>query len=290
MKISSFITLVVMTLLVTCATQAQNQALAHDVDAKKRGNSDTNHQAIPPVFDSNGKYTSEGMRFTTQAYEKEAFRLVLQEANLVAKELQLPEKLPITETDVRPFVCGYGSSRLPPRSIGNVHTRDYGYFVTVDHKLSYVEGSHQNRDCMKWIEQYRWPKSRIDTNAAYQLAAQWLTAVHMDVEGLNRDCELHVEPERYYNGIKVEEGIFVPIYQVYWVSPQNRAEGYGDVATVTLLAPTKTLMSLRVEDSKYILRKPLVFTNLAELLSQTNISVAMPVQPEPRTNAPAVKK
>ncbi len=231
----------------------------------------TNRSPVPNLFRPDGKLTSEAFRFTTKAYEREALRLVLEEANRVAKELDLPEEFPITETNLtRAFIVGYGMSHFGPRMIGNVHTHQYGYFVSVDHKLSFVEGAHQDRDCLEWMEKYRWPKERMDTNAAYLLATQWLAAARMDVASLNRNCQVRIEPESFANQGLRQTGKFVPIYFVYWVSAQNTAEGYGNVASVKLLAPTKTLISLRVEDSKYILRQPIVFTNLTHLLSQTN--------------------
>jgi hypothetical protein len=209
------------------------------------------------------------MRFTTKAYEREAFKLVLQEANQVAHELGLRERLPITEHDVvNAFICGYGMSQIHAKPLGNIHTRDYGYFVSIDHKLSYVEGAHQDQDCQKWVQSYNWPADRIDTNGAYQLATQWLVAAAMDVRGLNQDCQLRVQVDPFWNAVKRNKRFFVPIYEVFWVSATNRADGYGDAASVKLFAPTKTLMSLTVEDPKYILRKPLQFTNLNELLSE----------------------
>lgn len=229
---------------------------------------------IPQIIGKNGRFVPGGMRFTAKAYEQEALNLVIREANQVAKDLHLREQLPITTNLQRVFILGYGMSQMPPKMIGNVHTRDYGYFVSVGHRLSYVEGAHQDEDCLKWMEQYQWPMSRLDTNAAYQIATQWLAAARMDVAALNRDCQVRVEPERYVNQGLEQTGKFVPIYFVYWESAQNRAEGYGNVASVKLLAPTKTLMSLRVEDPKYIRRPPIVFTNLASLLAQTNAPVS----------------
>lgn len=229
----------------------------------------TNRSNIPDMLTPDGKLTHEAYHFTTKAYQREALRLVIEEANKVAKELQLPEKLPITETNLAgTFMVGYGMSFLPPGMIGNVHTRDYGYFVSVGHKLSFVEGAHQNEDCIKWREQYKWPVNRIDTNHAYQLATQWMMAASMDVKALNRDCQVRVEPDSFWNAPLLKKGSFVPIYDVFWVSPQNRAEGFGDTAFVCLFAPTKTLISLRVQDSQYILREQLQFTNLENLLSQ----------------------
>lgn len=227
----------------------------------------TNDSGIPILLGPNGRFLPGGMRFTTKAYERAAFKSLLAEANRVARELDLRENPYITESNLsRSFIVGYGMSLMPPKMIGNIHTKEFGYFVSVGHKLSYVEGAHQDEDCLKWMKEYRWPKSRMDTNGAYQLATQWLAAARIDVASLNRDCEVQVEPERFANR-GVGSGKFVPIYFVYWQSAQNRAKSYGSTASVKLFAPTKTLMSLRVEESDYILRPPLVFTNLAALLS-----------------------
>jgi hypothetical protein len=208
------------------------------------------------------------MMFTTSTYHQEALRLVLAEANDVARQLDLPEKLPITESDLeRVFIAPYGMSRMFPRPIGTVHTSHYSYFVSIDHKLSYIQYVHEVEAANKWRTEYAWPISRLDTNGAYQLATQWLAAVSMDVEGLNRDCEVFIRPNPYWNaGLK--RRTFVPIYDVSWKSPQNIAERYGTVADLTLFAPTQTLISLNVREPNYILRDRLVFTNLAELLSQ----------------------
>jgi len=230
----------------------------------------TGGSTIPLMIDANGQLTQlphEAYTFTTQAYNREALRLVLGEANRAAKALHLPEDLPITEASLtRRFILGYGMSLGRPRGIGNVHTRDYGYFVSVDHKLSFVEGAHQDEDCLRWIKEYKWPRSQIDTNSAYRLATQWLEAVSMDVKGLNRDCRVHLGLDTFANPPKAKTATFVPLYNVYWQSAKNRKEGYGCVASVKLFAPTKTLVSLRVEESKYILSSPLVFTNLDSLL------------------------
>jgi hypothetical protein len=222
---------------------------------------------VPPLFGPHGKLDFEGMTFSTDAYERRAIELVLREANLVAEQLRLPEKMPITGADLtRIFVVPYGMSRLDPGMIGNVNTRNYGYFVSVDHKLSFVQSSREDADCIKWREEYTWPISRVDTNAAYGMATQWLAAAMMDVEALNRDCVVEIRPNPYWNA-GMRRGMFVPIYDVHWKSERNIAERYGDVAYVKLFAPTRTLVSLNVRESRYILREPLVFTNLNELLA-----------------------
>ncbi len=209
-------------------------------------------------------------RLTIAAYNQEALRLLLLEANDMAQRLKLPEKLPITEKDVvERFIVPYGVIRHRAM-IGNVRTKDYAYHVSVGHKTSYVEGTHQEEDARKWLEQCKWPRSQMDTNAAYELATQWLAAASMDVGGLNRDCTVRVELNDFWNNANSEKKTtFIPMYVVSWFSPENVREGVGAAASVQLFAPTKTLISLRVEDSKYILRKPLAFTNSDVLLGES---------------------
>ncbi len=232
----------------------------------------TNIPGLPKLFDAEGRLTHEGISFTTKAYQNEALRLVIEEANKAAIQLRLPEELPICETNItRKFIDTYGMSFLG--SIGNIGTRNYSYFVSVGHKLSYVDLTHTDENCIKWREDYLWATNRIDTNAAYQMATQWLAAASMDVDGLNRACTVQIVPNKYWNSGLQKKGQFVPIYDVFWLSSKNRAENYGDTAYVSLFAPTKTLISLNVRDSKYILRRPLVFTNLDSLLRSSNAPV-----------------
>lgn len=206
---------------------------------------------VPNPIGPDGKYTP-GLMFTTKAYHAEAFRLVVQEANRVATELRLPEKLPITEADlVERFINAFGYAHVR-KAIGNVKTSNYTYYVSQGNKFSYLEGTHQAEDCRRYQQSYTWPLSRMDTNEAYQLASQWLAALSMDVESLNRHCQVHVQPCIADND--GQSGHFIPLYWVYWT--KRPAEG-GSVASVQLFAPTKTLLQLRVEDPVYILRDPL---------------------------------
>jgi hypothetical protein len=74
----------------------------------------------------------------TPAYRQHALSLVLGEANKVAQELHLPEKLPIAETNL---VSAYIT---PPGladglgAIGNVTTANYTYYCSVGRRFSYV--------------------------------------------------------------------------------------------------------------------------------------------------------
>ncbi|MGA3282857.1 MAG: hypothetical protein ABSD57_00160 [Verrucomicrobiota bacterium] len=221
---------------------------------------------VPRMVDTNGNVVWLDHSFTTRQYQEAAFKLVLQEANRVAKELQLPGELPITESNlVEAVVTPFGYNYVN-KSIGSITTKKYCYYVSQGNRFSYLEGTHQTEDCYRYQDSYTWPVSRMNTNQAYQLATQWLAAVSMDVKAINRDSQVTVKPDDSY--VHSPRGKFVPIYFVSWkrrgyeMSNDVASVIHSGVASVRVFTPTKTLLQLRVEDPKYILRKPLVFTNL----------------------------
>jgi hypothetical protein len=152
-------------------------------------------------------------RFSSEPYEREALRLIILEANSVATALHLPEKLPITEESLkRVYILPYAMTEDSGRRIGNVHTVDFGYFVSIDHKLSYVESTHQDEDYIRAMRSLRWPISKLDTNEVYQWAIRWLTAASIDVKALNKDCLLHIRPDVYANSITKTKGRSFPFF------------------------------------------------------------------------------
>ena len=195
--------------------------------------------------------------FSTNAYQREGLRLLVEEANKVAEELLLPEERPITQTAlVQSYVCPFARAQVR-RAVGMIATRNYAYYVTKDNKFCYLEKTRQEDERNSWQTQYSWPMSRMDTNAAYELATQWLASVSMDVQGLNQDCQPHILVHMSKGTNNVSH--FVPLYSVYWT---KGAERQGSIALVKFFMPTKTLVQLRVEDARYILRRALQVTNL----------------------------
>src|SRR5438552_2780264 len=89
------------------------QLVTGSADPPKQPEASTNRPILPSIFGPDGRVTLEGERFTTPAYRREALRLVIQEANDVAKALQLREKLPITQGDLKEaFIVPYGMSHV----------------------------------------------------------------------------------------------------------------------------------------------------------------------------------
>ncbi len=153
---------------------------------------------------------------------------------------------------------------------GNITTSNYTYYITIADKFSFLEKRNMEQDYRDLKVQYLWSTNRLDTNAAYQLAVRFLKEASMDVNGLNRDCDVHIEA--LFPGGKSGKS-FVPIYWVYW--EKRMSKGHGSMASVEVFEPTRTIRSLRVEDAKYILRKPLQVANVDSLLGQTNTPQAI---------------
>jgi hypothetical protein len=241
----------------------------------------TGSQSPPSPAGLTSRQQYEALTFTTTAYREEALKLVLEEANRVAAELRLPDKLPITTSNL---VESYIS---PPRmsqtmgTFGNVSTSNYTYCASVGNKFSFLIRRGVEREYKRLRTEYLLPMSQLNTNAALQLATQFLTALSMDVTALGRECDVHVKA---YTPEGKSGSHFVPVYWVYWT--KKGQEGGEPAADVELFEPTKTIHQLHVMNPDYILRKPLVVPNVDELLSETN-SVTGPGQaasghPEPQ--------
>lgn len=226
---------------------------------------------VPRTVDTYGNVIYIDLDFTTRQYEQAALKLIIQEANRVAEEMQLPENLPITESNIAAEYIGTFGFNYRTRKLGGIATTNYAYFVSSDYKFNNLCIADYDQTCLNLAKQ-KLPIDKIDTNAAYQLATQWLASASMDVGGLNRDCTAHSALSLWnpigHLGQKPKIS-FVPIYFVWWTSPQNDAERFGSVAYVELYLPTKKLLQLDVDGPQYILRKPLLFTNLASLFPGT---------------------
>ena len=97
-----------------------------------------------------------------------------------------------------------------------------------------------------------------------------MSAAGVDVDALNRDCTVDVRastPE----GPRGKH--FVPDYWIAWQRFRT------NIAFLEYFEPENSIRSLHVYDSKYLLRKPVVITNLLELLSDTNFP-ANPFTPD----------
>jgi hypothetical protein len=223
---------------------------------------------VPRTVDTNGNVIAMYPVFTTRKYQMAAVKLMVEEANNVAKELQLSEDLPITASNLTEAIVFPFSYKYEHKRIGNITTKYYFYGFDQDNKLDAV-GVAQYDKTYAGLSQQLFPPKEIDYNGAYQLATQRLAAISIDVNGLNRDCKVHLALSSEMKELNIPRGKFAPVYFIWWTSPKNDAEHSGDAAYVELFAPSNKLLQLSVRDPKYILRKPLQFTNLESLFPGT---------------------
>jgi hypothetical protein len=225
---------------------------------------------VPHVVDTNGNVFYVDPAFTTTAFQEEGLRLVIEEANRVARDLQLPETLPITSSNLtHSFIAPFGYTYVRKR-LGNITTTNYSYNIGTDFKFSNLTVADYDDRCIEYCKKFQWPTARLDTNAPYPIATQWLAAVHVDVARLNLDCDVHVDVSPYWNDVELGEvpkENFTPIYCVWW-SPKGSSAKTGG-ALVELFLPVQTLLQITVDNPKYVLRPPVVFTNLAALFPGT---------------------
>jgi hypothetical protein len=186
---------------------------------------------------------------------------MLREANEIATRLGLQEKLPINENDLSLAFADPPELAKELASLGIIETANYGYSFPKGNKLCYVMLKHAEAETDRYFAEYSWPLTLADPNGAYQLATQWLAAACVDVEALNRDCKVSILPRGVKGGGTKKR--FTPLY---WVAWPRKPKDSGSVALVQLFLPTRRLISLRVEDPRYLLRSPLQVTNGASIL------------------------
>lgn len=238
-------------------------------------------RGVPRGVDPDGIVISLDSRFTTPQYQRAAAQMVLQEANLVAEDMRFDDEvLPITETNtktlrVSPFGFSYKFNTLG----GVVATSNYVYTIGRGNKFSGLVVADYDQTCLR-LNKILVSLEQMDTNAAYQVATQWLRTAGVDVSGLNRDCKPHAAVSPHWSGLgklgQMPTKDFAPIYYVWWTTPQNDATGFGSAASVELFLPTKRLIQLDVRDPRYVMRKPLVFTNLNSFFPGTGRVTVFP--------------
>jgi hypothetical protein len=198
------------------------------------------------------------MFFTTEAYKKAAVSVMIDAANQACRALQLPEILPITpssltESEIEtPFFSDH------QKRFGTICTDNYVYGADVDNKLSYINRNFRDGGQAKFLSsiknEYSLPKSELNLKEAHLQAVHWLAAFSVDVNALDKDFHIEVEPWDLGNR-------FVPLYTVHWYN------GEKEVATVELFEPEHLLLKLWVREGKYLKGNSLVVPNREKLLA-----------------------
>jgi hypothetical protein len=214
-------------------------------------------------------------RATTAAYEQAAIDTLLDEVNQIALELELPERLPITRSDLIETRISTPFWAESTGQFGFVSTSNYYYYANAANKLSSIVPNFGTDDIRRPAyldslrKRYLLPKAQMDTNAAYAMATQWLAKAGMNVEALERDAE-KVDVSAWVIGNR-----FVPIYVVRWQrlglyrGDQGPPE-FESIGAVNLVAPERRLLQMDMDRARDIKRKPLAVPDRDRLLQQAD--------------------
>jgi hypothetical protein len=96
--------------------------------------------------------------FTTEAYQREALRVFIEEANRVARELSLERPFTITNL-IEVFISPPGSGAM-----GLISTTNYAYMVGSGRKFCGITQRNHGETFEPVKKAYTWPISRLDTN------------------------------------------------------------------------------------------------------------------------------
>lgn len=216
------------------------------------------------------------MQAATTTYKEAALERLLLEVNQIALELNLPERLPIKQSDLLEVRINTPFWSDSAQQFGVVSTSNYYYFASAGNRLSSIEvnfgpneirGPAYNESLRK---RYAAPRTQVDTNAAYTLAVQLMTKAGIDVKALERDAQ-QTEISFWEVGSR-----FVPVYSVVW---RRLAAFRGDsqpkleaLASIQLLVPEQRVIRMNVKQAKYIKRSQLKVADRDRLLQQTGDS------------------
>ena len=206
------------------------------------------------------------------AYKYVAIALMVAEINYCSQKLQLPLDGAVTGESLQlvhvsnPYVTGFG---------GTLETTNYSFIFFKDGRLHRVQ--RINRFEAIPLRELQLKQARmnslIDTNGAYQLATNWLSAISVDVPALESSFPSSVEQRFFYpDATSLEDApekksrvVLLPIFHVFWGDKSK------PVIMVSIFGPTKEMLGIYQNDDSFS-RRP------KELLKDVQILLNIPNQ------------
>jgi hypothetical protein len=222
---------------------------------------------------------------TTFAYQSAAMQLMVGHANFEAQQLHLKESLPI----VAPASTNNWNVAMPPDGLtGGFASSNYFFHFSAG-RLVWIQPKPRAHGAAPDMSEAG--PSLIDTNGAYELARQWLTAISVDVPALekyphsviqfatrapvgrprNRPDAASIPTNRVASraATNVVRAAMPPVFRVTWGGERGLRPAPGRAAvqaTVEILGSTKQCIGLRVQNPELFSGPPLQLTNAAALL------------------------
>ena len=216
------------------------------------------------------------------AYKFVAIAVMLAEINHSASRLQLPVDLPIKESDVKIATVSNPHVITRVRNLpiehgfaGGINTEKYSFNFIASGRLRYItrlDGGYQAFSTTKvqgdlptsdYLPQLAGIQSVIDTNGAYRLATNWLVAMDVDVQRLEKEQAVTVKQEFGKGSAPL------PIFEVRWGVGRIDNLGHPKSAAVDVMiaGDTKDLLHLRQNDDSYSKRPFVLIKDMDKLLA-----------------------
>ena len=212
------------------------------------------------------------------AYQAAALSLMLSQVNTYVERLDLPILRPVEpshliERYVTPPKFGMG---------GALRTTNYTFTFSMGHLHTVSRGDIlHGQDYREELQALSKHSSLVDSNGAYQLATQWLTAVCVDVPALERACAPRVV-QRCYSSNPYPPDMtlpantlynWLPIFDIEW-RPCGAVNQHTGSVTVAVLGHTKELLNLDIGTVAFSSEAALAITNLGETYAASVQKVA----------------
>lgn len=208
----------------------------------------------------------------TLAYKYVAMTLMLAEANFFCTTTGLHQDRPFIEQDLR---NGGHVGPYNPRDFGgSLLTDKYLFGFGWGHLATFSKRGFKPLDSDKGVQARNLElakfSSLIDTNAAHELATNWLTALGIDVPRLATKYRLVLTQWRYYpDGNTEGKAVILPVYDVEWRGHILRSQPGREttVVRVTIFGATKELVNYLVLDDSLFLRPRIAIKDAEKLLA-----------------------
>jgi len=198
------------------------------------------------------------------AYKYIAIILMLAEINFCSGRLYLPADLPIEEQNLR------AEAVFSPRVIGfagRLDTDKYSFSFAKDGRLRFITKLNNGRGdktLREYLEGLAKIPSIINTNGAYRIATNWLTAMDVDLQRLEKDHPPIVKQQTFMSWAedsKPSTEIPLPIFDVKW------GDWSQPVIDIQISGATGELLKLRQEDDSYSRRPASLIKDMDKLLA-----------------------
>jgi hypothetical protein len=199
------------------------------------------------------------------AYRYVSLAVLIAEANYIVGNLQLPQLPEVNETNL---VGAYVAPEFFGSCTGTLDTRSYSFGFSDSGEVRYVwkRATFDNIHIAERNTLLFKQAPVIDTNDAYHLASNWLSALHVDVHALETSNAAKILREFQwedtthwhdagYDGPKK----FLPLFEIKWGGANH------DEAMVEIDGRGPELLRLRVEDENLIERPGELLTNRIDL-------------------------